>query len=123
MALRKQVYFKNSDMLEQVEQFIINQSNLSDSIMFLIEQEIVKNGIRDLGKFIPQDRTAEYWDNYLRKIAQDKNKTNTNKTKEVVQKTVPNLSFSESNPVDVEKEKKEKKEVEQIIIPSCYDDI
>ena len=112
MALRKQVYFKNSDMLEQVEQFIINQSNLSDSIMFLIEQEIVKNGIRDLGKFIPQDRTAEYWDNYLRKIAQDKNKTNTNKTKEVVQKTVSNL--------DVEKEKKE---VEQIIIPSCYDDI
>jgi hypothetical protein len=99
-------------MLEQVEQFIINQSNLSDSIMFLIEQEIVKNGVRDLGKFIPQDRTAEYWDNYLRKIAQDKNKTNTNKTKEVVQKTVSNL--------DVEKEKKE---AEQIIIPSCYDDI
>lgn len=120
MAFRKQVYFKDSDMLEQVEQFIMSQSNLSDSIVFLIEQEIVKNGIRDLGKFIPQDRTAEYWDSYIRKIAQDKNKTNTNMTKEVVEKAVPNLSFSESNPVEDEKEKKE---TEQIIIPPCYDDI
>lgn len=40
-------------------EWISAQSNFSDSIRYLIEQEIILNGIRNLGKYIPQERDLE----------------------------------------------------------------
>jgi len=39
-----------------LKEFCLKQSNLTDSIRYLIEEEIKKNGIRNLQEFIPAVR-------------------------------------------------------------------
>ncbi len=42
-------------------EFVDKQGNLNNTIIYLIEQEIAKNGIRDLQKIIPAKRTNDYF--------------------------------------------------------------
>jgi hypothetical protein len=65
-TVRKMVSFKDSELRQDVLRFLECQSNFSDSIVYLIEKEIMENGIRNLGNFIPQERTKEYWRNYFK---------------------------------------------------------
>lgn len=44
------------DEAVEIQEFLMTQSNFSDAIRYLIEQEIMKNGIRDIVKFIPAER-------------------------------------------------------------------
>lgn len=119
MALRKQVYFKDSEMLDMVKDFLSKQSNFSDSIMFLIEQEIAQHGIRNLGNFIPQVRSTEYWNNYLKENP-------ISNVAQVSSSSEPVLDGSDvSSLVDssvVNPFRAEKKEAESVDIPACYDD-
>lgn len=129
MSFNKQVYFKNSDMLNLVKQFLDKQNNFSDSIMYLIEKEIAFNGIRNLGNYIPQVRTKEYWENFIKA-----NNISNASSFDVLNSSFENSSFenSSNNPVvsDSQPEvsgpspfrENSSKSVNEIEIPSCYDD-
>lgn len=139
MALRKQVYFKDSEMLELVEEFLSKQTNFSDSIMYLIEKEIAENGIRNLGEFIPQVRSKEYWSEISSNFPKNASSVPLNKSPEpVVTPSVAtepsqvsaepspssnNLDNNVINPFrfiedDIQKEDDSK---EEVLIPSCYE--
>jgi predicted nucleotide-binding protein (sugar kinase/HSP70/actin superfamily) len=50
-------------------QFVNMQSNLNDTIKYLIEKEIAENGMRNLQNFIPSKRSEKFFN-------VDKEKTN-----------------------------------------------
>ena len=54
------VKFKKDEAAEVLE-FANIQSNFCDTIRYLIEKEISENGVRNLQKFIPPVRDAEYF--------------------------------------------------------------
>ncbi len=45
---------------EKLIKFVNLQSNLTDTIRYLLEKEISQNGIRDLQQIIPSKRTNKY---------------------------------------------------------------
>lgn len=45
----------------RIIEFIETQSNLNDTIRYLIEKEVYTNGIRDIVKYIPAMRDEEYF--------------------------------------------------------------
>lgn len=116
MAFRKQVYFKDSEMLELIEQFLDNQKSFSDSIMYLIEQEIAKHGIRNLGNFIPQERSKEYWDSALKE-----NLLGGVSRPFTAPEPVSNDSAVSVSSVPVNPFRAEIKEADTVDIPSCYE--
>lgn len=54
------VKFKKDEAAEVLE-FANIQSNFCDTVRYLIEKEISENGIRNIQKFIPPVRDAEYF--------------------------------------------------------------
>lgn len=46
---------------EELITFVNTQSNLNDTITYLIEKEIAENGIRNLQNFIPAKRDKNYF--------------------------------------------------------------
>ncbi len=44
------------DEAEEIKEFLMKQSNFGDAIRYLIEKEILENGIRDMSKHIPAKR-------------------------------------------------------------------
>lgn len=44
------------DEAEEIKQFLMKQTNFGDAIRYLIEKEIMENGIRDMSKHIPAKR-------------------------------------------------------------------
>lgn len=54
---RFSVRLKNDELIE----FVNKQSNLNDTITYLIEKEIAENGIRDLQNVIPAKRDKNYF--------------------------------------------------------------
>lgn len=132
MALRKQVYFKDSEMLELVEEFLSKQTSFSDSIMYLIEKEIAENGIRNLGEFIPQVRSKEYW----AKLLANSNNTVSNITSQSTDKPIDNEPDSQPSEITSEPspsseltrvspfriiENDENNLDDDVDIPSCYE--
>ncbi len=46
-----------------LKKFAETQSNFSDSVRYLIEKEISKNGIRNLQEIVPRKRNLSYFNN------------------------------------------------------------
>ncbi len=135
---RKNVYFKDSEMFQLIMQFLDNQQNSSDTIVYLIEKEIATNGIRNLGNFIPQVRTREYWENYIKE-----NKSGIHSQLPPASVSVPKTKPSALSPAkdtgviaeDTKEETRaiieetkeetgatiEDTEEETVIVPSCYE--
>ena len=54
--------FRIKNVEEEADSFLMwlnTQSNLSDAIRYLIEREIIENGIKDLAEYIPGKRNIE----------------------------------------------------------------
>ncbi len=54
---RFSVRLKNDELIT----FVNKQSNLNDTITYLLEKEIAENGIRDLQNVIPAKRDKSYF--------------------------------------------------------------
>lgn len=54
---RFSVRLKNDELIT----FVNKQSNLNDTITYLLEKEIAENGIRDLQNVIPSKRDKSYF--------------------------------------------------------------
>lgn len=133
MSFCKQVYFKDSEMLELVKQFLDNQKNFSNSIMYLIEKEVAKNGVRNLGEYIPQVRSKEYWDRFFKSVPHTFPDSETSTDKPVFNTVLPDPLPSKSGHSIKQEEKETQMEIatsietdsesESVDIPSCYDEI
>ena len=87
---------KNTE--KEVVEFIEAQSNFTDAMVFLIQQEIHKHGIRNLSEHIPAIRTKDFF-------CEDTKKDGFNK-KEMPQKIVckdgEKKDTNETNKIDIE---------------------
>ena len=124
-GFRRNVYFKDSEMLDLVRQFLVKQKNYSDSIMFLIEQEIARKGVRNLGNFINRERSREYWDSSLN-VTGSHNVPPSLPAREMssVREPVesPGVFNADSPAAAVNPFRVQKDDSDQVEIPSCYDD-
>lgn len=98
------------------------QSNLNDAIRFLIEEDIKKNGIRDLSQFIPAVRSLSNIpsSNIINNKLDDENINNIIKKMDNVKET--KQIQQEKKEIEVQKVKEIEKEVNDNFddIPSCY---
>lgn len=85
---------------EYLKEFCMQQSNLTDTIRYLIEEEIKKNGMRNLQEYIPAVRP---------KLEIDKGYSDENST--------------ENESIElIESEKKQPEIKAEKVIPDCYKD-
>ena len=63
---------------KEVLDFMETQSNLNDTIRYLMEKEIAENGIRDIINFIPARRTIESLKSFI------KSEANTNSVPQLI---------------------------------------
>lgn len=116
---------ERKDILE----FLEIQDNLGDSIRYLIEKEIVENGVRNLQEYIPAKRNKEYF----RKVSkQNKSREieNVLQNKELEEKIIENNNLSideeieEIEPNEINAKENIDKTIKYIDeteeIPDCY---
>lgn len=131
----------------EIIDFLIEQTNFNDAIRYLIEKEVIDNGIRDIVKFIPSvreiktsldtlDKKLSNASNEDNNIKNDINATTSNKKEEVLENfsaesAKKQLDENVSNEFGISTKKDEEiqakveennvnKEEEDVDIPSCF---